>query len=74
MESPAAKPTSARCRHACGPSVECRKTRSTSKLIAVFRGPKIDKSRGCVLCDECGGSRKRSIFGSIQKAMNRDVT
>ena len=54
--------------------VECRKIRSTSKLITVFRGPKIDKSRGCVLCEECGGSRKRSIFDVIQKAINRAVT
>jgi hypothetical protein len=43
-------------------------------LIAVFRGPKIDKSKGCVLCNKCGGSRKRSILDVIQKAMNRAVT
>ena len=46
--------------------VECRKIQSTSKLIAVFRGPNIDELRGCVLCDECGGSRKRLIFDVIQ--------
>ena len=46
--------------------VERRKIQSTSKLIAVFRGPKIDKSRGYVLCDECGSSRKRSIFDVMQ--------
>jgi hypothetical protein len=54
--------------------VECRKIQSTSKLIAVFRGPKIDKSRGCVLCNKCDGSRKRSILDVIQKAMNWAVT
>jgi hypothetical protein len=46
--------------------VECRKIQSTSKLRTVFRGSKIDKLRGCVLCNECGSSRKKSIFDVIQ--------
>ena len=50
--------------------VEYRKIRLTSKLRAVFRGPKIDKSRDYVSYEECSGSRKRSIFDVIQKAIN----
>jgi hypothetical protein len=54
--------------------VECWKIQLTSKLSAVFRGPKIDKSRGCVLCNKCSSSRKRSILDVIQKAMNQAIT
>jgi hypothetical protein len=53
--------------------VECRKIWSTSEVGAVIRGPKTDKSRGCVRWEEWGGKQKRSILWVIQKAIYWEV-